>query len=89
MMCEREAKSQPGVTDEELNVFGEFSEAARDGKDPDIEDYLRRVPGSAAKMRPILETVTRLVAEVGKLRAEFPNVDIARLLDPKRPASGT
>jgi hypothetical protein len=74
--------SERDHTDEELDVFGDFFEAQRDGKNPAIEEYLRRVPKSADKLRPILETVVRLCAEVVKLRAEYPNVDLARLLDP-------
>jgi hypothetical protein len=88
MAADFEAESELRFTDQELEVFGEFSEAARDGKNPDVEDYLRRVPGSAEKMRPILVTVTRLVAELGKLRAEFPDVDLGRLLGPNKPAPG-
>ena len=76
-------------SDEELELFGDFSTAQRDGKNPDMEEYLRRVPGSADKLRPMLETVVRLCAEVEKLRAEYPGVDLARLLDPDwRPKGG-
>ena len=87
-------KNQPRVTsesdytDEELGVFGDFFEAARDGKNPDIEEYLRRVPASAVKLRPALEAVVRICAEVEQLRTEYPNVDLARLLDPKTRTRG-
>ena len=79
-------KSEPVLefTDAELDVFGEFSEAARDGKNPDIEEYLGRIPESTDKLRPILETVVKLCAEIRTLKAEFPDVDLARLLDPGR-----
>lgn len=84
-----EAVPEDEVTDAELEVFGEFSEAARDGKNPDIEEFLRRVPESADRLRAILETVVRLCAEVEKLRIEYPGVDLARLLDPDwRPKGG-
>ena len=69
-------------TDAELEVFGDFADAQRDGKTPDIEEYLRRVPESADRLRPILETVVRVCTEIEKLRAEHPGVDLARLLDP-------
>ena len=82
MRNERRVASEPGYTDAELEVFGDFSEAQRDGKNPVIEEYLRRVPGSADRLRPTLETVVRLCGEVEKLRAEHPGVDLARLLDP-------
>jgi hypothetical protein len=85
---ERRATSESDYADEELDVFGDFFEAARAGKNPDIEEYLRRVPGSAKKLRPILETVVRLCAEVEQLRAEYPNVDLARLLDPETRTRG-
>ena len=89
MKKDRKATSEQDYTDAELDVFGEFSEAVRDGKNPDIEEYLRRVPKSANKLRPTLETVVRLCAEVEKLRAEYPDVDLARLLDPgRRPRGG-
>ena len=89
MKHERRATSESDNTDEELDVFGDFFEAARDGKNPDIEVFLRRGPGSAKKLRPVLETVVRLCAEVEQLRAEYPSVDLARLLDPeKRPRGG-
>lgn len=69
-------------SDAELEVLGDFSDAQRDGKNPDIEEYLRRVPESADRLRPMFETVVRLCAEIEKLRAEHPGVDLARLLDP-------
>ena len=71
-------------TDAELGVFGDFSEAARDGKNPSIEEYLRRVPESADRLRPILETTVKFCAEVRRLKADYPGVDLARLLDPGR-----
>jgi hypothetical protein len=80
--------SESDCTDEELDVFGEFFEAARDGESPVIEEFLRRVPESADKLRPILETVVRLCAEVEKLRARYPKVDLARLLDPEKRTRG-
>jgi len=89
MKYERRVASEQGCTDEELDVFGDFSEAQRDGKNPDMEEYLRRVPESAGELRPILETVVRLCAEVEQLRADYPGVDLARLLDPDwRPKGG-
>jgi len=89
MRNKRRAASEPDYTEEELQVFGDFSEAQRDGKNPDIEEFLRRVPESAERLRPMLETVVRLCAEVEKLRAEHPGVDLARLLDPDwRPNGG-
>jgi hypothetical protein len=82
MKNEGRVAPESGYTDAELEVFGDFSDAQRDGKNPDIEAYLKRVPGSAKKLRPILETVVRVCTEIEKLRAEHPGVDLARLLDP-------
>ena len=88
MKNQRWVTSESDYTDEELGVFGDFFEAARDGKDPNMEEYLKRVPGSADKLRPAMESVVRLCAEVEQLRAEYPNVDLARLLDPETRSSG-
>ena len=88
MKDDRRSKTVQRFTDAELDVFGEFSEAVRDGKNPSVEEYLQRVPKSAARLRPLLETDARLGVEIAKLRAEFPNVDLARLLDPGRRSMG-
>ena len=88
MKQQREDNEELECTDEELGVFGDFFEAARDGRNPDIEEYLKRAPGSADRLRPILETVVKLCAEIEKLRAENPGVDLARLLDPRRRGGG-
>ena len=84
MRSNRESEPVLEFTDAELDVFGEFSEAARDGKNPDVEVYLGRIPESADKLRPILETTVKLCAEIRKLKAEFPDADLARLFDPSR-----
>jgi hypothetical protein len=75
---------EPEFTDAELDLYGEFSEAARDGKKPDIEEYLRRIPESADKLRPDLEAVVMLCAVIRKLKAEYSDEELARLLDPGR-----
>jgi hypothetical protein len=82
MKNECSVASESSFTDEELDVLGDFSTAQRDGKNPDIEECLRRVPGSAARLRPMLLTVVKLCAEVEQLRTEHPHVDLARLLEP-------
>jgi hypothetical protein len=89
MKNERSVAPETGYTEAELEALGDFSTAQRDGKDPDIEEYLRRVPGSAERLRPMLETVVRLCAEVEQLRTKHPGVDLVRLLDPnRRPKEG-
>lgn len=84
MRGKRKVIPEPEFTDAELDVFGEFSEAARDGKNPDIEVYLGRIPESADKLRPDLETVVKLCAAIRKLKAVYTDVELARLLDPGR-----
>ena len=84
MRSKRRAVPEPEFTDAELDVFGEFSEAERDGKNPDIEEYLGRVPESADKLRPDLEAVVKVCAAIRKLKAAYPNADLAELLDPGR-----
>ncbi len=78
------SERENAYTEAEIEVFGEFFEAERDGKSPDMEEYLKRVPGSRERMRAVLETVRRLCADIERLRREYPDVDLARLLDPRR-----
>jgi uncharacterized Fe-S cluster-containing protein len=80
----RKIEPESEFSDAELAVFGEFAEAERDGKHPDIEEYLKRIPESADKLRPDLEAVVAVSAEIRKLEAAYPNVDLAELLDPGR-----
>jgi len=55
MANERSRKTDGGFTDAELAMLGEFSDAVRAGGKPDIDEFLKRCPGSEARMRPILE----------------------------------
>ena len=82
MMNQREAATVTDFTEDELVVYGDFTDALRDGRHPGIEEYLERVPGAGARLRRLLETEVRLFAELAKLRADYPGVDLARLLDP-------
>jgi hypothetical protein len=70
-------------TDAELDMCGDFSEEGRLGRHPDIEEFLKRCPGSEAKMRPILETDAMLWREMAEFRRKFPHVDLGKLLDLK------
>ena len=67
-------------TDAELDMFGGFSEESRVGRNPDVEEYLKRCPGSEAKMRPILETDAMLWRETVGFRRKRPHVDLGKLL---------
>jgi hypothetical protein len=70
-------------TDAELDMYAEFSDAGQAGKHPDIEEYLKRCPGSEAKMRPILETDAMLWREMTDFKRKYPHVDLGKLLDLK------
>jgi uncharacterized Fe-S cluster-containing protein len=80
----RKIEPESEFSDAELAVFGEFAEAERDGKHPDIEEYLKRIPESADKMRPSLEAVVAVGVAIKQLKDAYPNVDLAELLDPGR-----
>jgi hypothetical protein len=70
-------------TDAELDMFADYTDALMARKNPDIEEYLKRCPGSEAKMRPILETSRMLDCEVKKFKTKYPHVDLGKLLDLK------
>jgi hypothetical protein len=82
MKNDRRVASEPDFTDEELELFADFSDALRDGKKPDIEEYVKRLPGAGARLRRLLEDEVWARAQMAQLRAENPGVDLARLLDP-------
>jgi hypothetical protein len=71
-------------TDTEVDVFGDFTEAVQAGKNPDMEEYLARCPGSESKLRPILETALMLDREITQLRRRYPHVDLGKLLELKQ-----
>ena len=70
-------------TDAELDMLADFSDAGLAGKEPDIEEYLARCPGSEAKMRPLLATALMLHRETARSRREFPQANPGKLLDLK------
>jgi len=71
-------------TDAELDAFGDYTDALQAQKNPDMEEYLKRCPGSADKMRPILETALLLDREITQFRRKHPHADLDKLLDPKQ-----
>jgi uncharacterized Fe-S cluster-containing protein len=83
MRGKRRSEPESKLTDAELELYGEFSEAVRDGKNPDIEEFLRRMPESADKLRPDFEAVVAVSAEIRKLAAVYSREELARMLDPK------
>lgn len=54
------------------------------GKSPDVEEYLKRCPGSEARVRPLLATALLLSRETTRFRQENPHVNLGRLLELKR-----
>jgi len=80
----RKIEPESEYTDAELAVWAEFAEAVRDGRNPDIEEFLGRLPESADKLRPDLEAAVEVDAALRKLQAAYPNVSLAELLDPGR-----
>ena len=71
-------------TDAELDAFGDYTDALQAQKNPDMEEYLKRCPGSADTMRPILETALLLDRVITQFRRKHPHVDLDKLLDRKR-----
>ena len=74
-------KDATGVdfTDAEIDLFGDFTEAVQAGKNPNLEEYLKRCPGAEARMRPILETALMLDREIAQFRRKYPHVDLRKL----------
>ena len=70
-------------TDAELDVSSDFTDALLARKNPDVEEYLARCPGSEAKMRPLLDTALLLDREITQFRRRHPHVDLGKLLDRK------
>jgi hypothetical protein len=83
MESERPKGQDIEFTDAELDMLADFSDAGLAGKEPDMEEYLKRCPGSEAKMRPILETDAMLRKEITEFRRKYPHVDLVKLLDLK------
>jgi hypothetical protein len=71
-------------TDAEIDMFGDFTEAAQRCEHPDMETYLARCPGSEAKMRPILEMALLMDSAVTQYRRKYPHVDLRRLAGLRR-----
>lgn len=84
MANERKDPADIDFTDAELDVVGDFTEAVQAGKNPDIEDFLKRCPGSEVKLRPILATALLLSRETARYRQKHPHVNLGRLLELKR-----
>ena len=81
MPSERKHAADIDFTDAELRMFGDFVDAVLAGRKPNVEEHVRRCPGSEAKMRPILETALLLDREVTQFKRKYPHVDLRRMLE--------
>ena len=64
-------------TDEELDLVEEFMELERAGAGPSIDGFLARLPGSANRLRPVLEGAQVIAEQVRELRREHPGMGLA------------
>jgi hypothetical protein len=65
---ERPLEEPSELTDEELDAFGEFTEALVKGERPDIETYLACRPEMAERLRPSLEAAIWLKGQFDGIR---------------------
>ena len=65
-----------GLSEAEQALSDEFLELVRAGARPDLEQYLRRLPGSRARLRPILEGALLFGGEVERFKREHPGMSI-------------
>ena len=65
-----------GLSESEQALSDEFMERVRAGEEPDVEEYLSRLPGSEARLRPILEGAALFGAEVARFKREHPGTSI-------------
>jgi len=64
------------LSEAEQELSDEFMELVRAGEEPDVEQYLRRLPGSEARLRPLLEGAVLFGAEVARFKREHPGTSI-------------
>jgi hypothetical protein len=69
-----------GLNEAEQTLSDEFLELVRAGARPDLEQYLSRLPGSRARLRPILEGAALFGGEVARFKREHPGVSILEWL---------
>jgi len=73
------------VTDEELDLYGEFSDRLVRGEQPVIEDYLARLKnGSPERLREMCENDVWFYGLVQEFKRECPGRSIWDLLGVKR-----
>jgi len=64
------------LSEAEQALSDEFLEKVRAGARPDLEQYLSRLPGSEARLRPILEGAMLFGGEVERFKREHPGASI-------------
>jgi hypothetical protein len=64
------------LSEAEQALSDEFLEQVRAGARPDLEQYLSRLPGSRARLRPILEGALLFGGEVERFKREHPGTSI-------------
>jgi hypothetical protein len=64
------------LSEAEQVLSDEFLEQVRAGTEPDLEEFLSRLPGSEARLRPILEGAALFGAEVARFKREHPGMSI-------------
>jgi hypothetical protein len=80
MKQDRKPHAEEELTDEELEVFGDFADAQRDGKNPDIEEYMRRCPGSSTRLRYSLESVQAVYPIMAQYKRAHPELTLEKFL---------
>jgi hypothetical protein len=65
-----------GLSEAEQALSDEFLEKVRAGAQPDPEQYLTKLPGSEARLRPILEGAALFGVEVARFKREHPEMSI-------------
>jgi hypothetical protein len=78
----------PELSEAELQVYGEFSDALVRRENPDVEEYLGRVPeASRPKLRQSLETAVWFQGVADRFKADHPGIRLFDLLLRRRRAS--
>jgi hypothetical protein len=74
-------------SEEELDVYAEFSDALVQGRNPSVAEYTVRYPHLAPRLRPLLESAAWFQAEMNAFKARYPGLRGWHLLVP--PAQGS
>jgi hypothetical protein len=57
-----------------------FFEMAREGSNPDVEEFLARYPAHEAELRPVVEAAAMFSSEMNRFRVEFPHTSLADII---------